>query len=470
MNTTKSEEFLRRHYLPLLTFESPLMTTTLPHLDSCTVAVIGLGYVGLPLAVQFAKKQSCCRTGQSLHRRVIGFDINSERLEELRQGNDRTNEISSEELQEAQNLEFTRDASHLSRADVFVVTVPTPIDSAKRPDFTPLEMASTTVGNALKYRSSTTTPLVIYESTVYPGATEEVCVPILERTSGLVYNEGFFCGYSPERINPGDNEHKIATIIKVTSGSSPKAAAWVDCLYGSIIKAGTHLAPSMKVAEAAKVIENTQRDLNIALVNELAIIFRHIGVDTLDVLEAAATKWNFLPFRPGLVGGHCIGVDPYYLTHKAEQLGYHPQVVLAGRRINDSMGRWLAEQLVLTMAKRSQRIVGARVLVLGLTFKENCPDLRNTKVIDFIKALQQYNIVPTVVDPWVDLASAKSEYNIDVYSEIPDNSVFDAVAFMVSHRQFSEIKTAMWEQILAKDGIVFDIKGNAPRDLNPIRL
>ena len=293
--------------------------------------------MGLPLAVEFAKPQACCRTGAELRRRVIGFEINIQRLEELRQGIDRTNETSSEELQVAQLLEFTSDPDHLSEADVFVVTVPTPIDSAKRPDLTPLEKASVTVGRALKQRCSASTPLVVYESTVYPGATEEVCVPILERESGLAFNGGFYCGYSPERINPGDNEHKLTTITKVTSGSTLQSATWVDGLYGSIIKAGTHLAPSLKVAEAAKVIENTQRDLNIALVNELAIIFRQMGIDTLDVLDAAATKWNCLPFRPGLVGGHCIGVDPYYLTHKSEELGYHPQVVLAGR---GSMTAW----------------------------------------------------------------------------------------------------------------------------------
>ncbi|MDP5119947.1 MAG: nucleotide sugar dehydrogenase, partial [Prochlorococcaceae cyanobacterium MAG_34] len=345
-------------------------------MNDCTVAVIGLGYVGLPLAVELAKPQACLRTGDPLQRRVIGFDINSQRLEELRRGLDRTNETSAEDLQAALLLEFTSDPGHLAEVDVFVVTVPTPIDSAKRPDLTPLEKASATVGRALKQRHSASTPLVIYESTVYPGATEEVCVPIIERESGLAFNEGFCCGYSPERINPGDKEHKLTTITKVTSGSTTQAAAWVDGFYGSIIVAGTHLAASIKVAEAAKVIENTQRDLNIALVNELAIIFRKLEIDTLDVLEAAGSKWNFLPFRPGLVGGHCIGVDPYYLTHKAEQLGYHPQVVLAGRRINDGMGSWVVEQLVLALARRGMVIAGARVLVLGLSFKENCPDLR----------------------------------------------------------------------------------------------
>ena len=303
------------------------MTTSFPPLNTCTVAVIGLGYVGLPLAVELSKPQACRRTGAALKRRVIGFDINSQRLEELRQGIDRTNETSAEELKSSCLLEFTADPNQLVEADVFLVTVPTPIDSAKRPDLTPLKNASSTVGRALKGRHSASTPVVIFESTVYPGATEEVCVPILERESCLALNQGFFCGYSPERINPGDNNHKLTSIIKVTSGSSVQSAAWVDSFYGSIIEAGTHLAQSLKVAEAAKVIENTQRDLNITLVNELAIIFRQLGIDTLDVLEAAGTKRNFLQFRPGLVGGHCIGVDPYYLTHKAQQLGYYPQVV-----------------------------------------------------------------------------------------------------------------------------------------------
>ena len=392
----------------------------LPDLNSCTVAVIGLGYVGLPLAVAFATPGTCLRTSSPLKRRVIGFDINRQRLEELQQGIDRTKETSVEELQAAKHLEFSSDSAQLADVDVFVVTVPTPIDSAKRPDLMPLEKASAVVGLALKARAvrgTSSTPVVIYESTVYPGATEEVCVPILERESGLRFNAaepgaGFYCGYSPERINPGDQEHGLTTITKVTSGSTAEAADWVDAFYGSIIAAGTHQASSLKVAEAAKVIENTQRDLNIALVNELAIIFRRMDVDTLDVLEAAGTKWNFLPFRPGLVGGHCIGVDPYYLTHKAEQLGYHPQVVLAGRRINDGMARWVVEQLVLEMARKGMVIAGAQVLVLGLTFKEDCPDLRNTRVVDLIHALQRYGMELLVVDPWADPEEAQREYDL----------------------------------------------------------
>ena len=455
----------------------------LPPLYSCTVAVIGLGYVGLPLAATFATPGTCLRTGAPLQRRVIGFDINAQRLEELRQRIDRTLETSSEMLQAAALLEFSSDPSQLAEAEVFVVTVPTPIDSAKRPDLTPLEKASAMVGMALKERAqrqlghdhAPTTPVVIFESTVYPGATEEVCVPILERESGLRFNasepgEGFVCGYSPERINPGDTEHKLTTITKVTSGSTAEAAAWVDDFYGSIITAGTHRAASLKVAEAAKVIENTQRDLNIALVNELAIIFRELGIDTLDVLEAAGTKWNFLPFRPGLVGGHCIGVDPYYLTYKAEQLGYHPQVVLAGRRINDGMGRWLVEQLVLEMARRGLVIAGASVLVLGLSFKENCPDMRNTRVVDVIAALQRYGIEPVVVDPWVDADEALRVYGLSVLASIPEGLRFQAVIAAVAHQQFIDLKEENWSLLLKSDGLLLDLKGIVPRSLNPLRL
>ncbi|QNI52862.1 nucleotide sugar dehydrogenase family protein [Synechococcus sp. BIOS-E4-1] len=401
---------------------------------------------------------------------MIGFDINSQRLEELRLGNDRTNETSAEELQAAGLLEFTDDPAQLAEADVFVVTVPTPIDSAKRPDLTPLKKASVMVGLALKQRRSASTSVVIYESTVYPGATEDVCVPILERESGLAFNEGFCCGYSPERINPGDNKHKLTTIIKITSGSTCSAAAWVDAFYGSIVKVGTHLAPSLKVAEAAKVIENTQRDLNIALVNELAIIFRQMEIDTLDVLEAAGTKWNFLPFRPGLVGGHCIGVDPYYLTHKAEELGYHPQVVLAGRRINDGMGRWMAEQLVLGLAQRRLSVVGARVLVLGLTFKENCPDLRNTKVVDLIQSLERYGMDVELVDPWVDPAEAQSEYGLKVNPSMQIEGKYAAVVAAVAHQQFVAIKPEQWNQLLVANGVLLDLKGIIPRELQPLRI
>jgi len=363
-----------------------------------TLAIIGLGYVGLPLAVEFSKQQA-----------VIGFDIKAGRIAELKAGRDHTLEVNAAELAEATGLRYTSNPEDLRAATIFIVTVPTPIDAHKRPDLTPLLRASDTVGRALKKGD-----IVVYESTVYPGATEEDCVPVLERISGLTYNIDFFCGYSPERVNPGDKAHRLTTIRKVTSGSTPEIADKVDALYASIITAGTYKAESIRVAEAAKVIENTQRDLNIALVNELAIIFNRMGIDTEAVLKAAGTKWNFLPFRPGLVGGHCIGVDPYYLTHKAEALGYHPQVILAGRRINDGMGAYVAGQLVKAMLKRRIQVDGARVLVLGLTFKENCPDLRNTRVVDVVRELQDYGVQVDVHDPWADAAEARHEYGLDL--------------------------------------------------------
>ena len=461
---------------------SPVTLTTqpqlLPPMATCTVAVMGLGYVGLPLAVAFATPGACVRTGKPLNRRVIGFDINRERLAELEAGYDRTKEIRAEDLKAAQLLELSSDLALLSAADVFVVTVPTPIDNTKRPDLTPLEITSATVGRALRARAAagaSTTALVIYESTVYPGATEEVCVPILERESGLLFNftgggEGFLCGYSPERINPGDTEHKLTKITKVTSGSTTEAAAWVDDFYGSIIGAGTHLASSIKVAEAAKVIENTQRDLNIALVNELAIIFHKLGIDTLDVLEAAGTKWNFLPFRPGLVGGHCIGVDPYYLTYKAEQAGYYPQVVLAGRRINDGMGYWVVERLVLELARRGMVILDIKVLVLGLSFKENCPDIRNTRAVDVIEGLISYGMEVVLVDPWVDPAEAQREYGLKVHREIPKGVCYSAVVAGVRHREFAALNAVQWQQLLMPNGVLLDLKGIVPRQLGALRI
>jgi len=445
----------------------------LPPFSNCCVAIIGLGYVGLPLAVEFAKKQNCLRTGSQLQRRVIGFEISRRRLTELRSGHDRTNEITREDLINAVNLEFTDNIEKLAEADVYIVTVPTPIDQAKRPDLEPLKSASETVGKALRVRAvkhGSTTPIVIFESTVYPGATEEICVPILEKYSQLAFNSDFLCGYSPERINPGDRDHRLTTITKVTSGSTAASSQWIDNLYGSIIKAGTHRASSLKVAEAAKVIENTQRDLNIALVNELAIIFRELEIDTLDVLEAAGTKWNFLPFRPGLVGGHCIGVDPYYLTCKAEQLGYHPQVVLAGRRINDGMGPWIVEQLVLELARRSLVISGMEVLVLGLSFKENCPDLRNTRVVDILKALRRYGMDYLVVDPCVDPEEAFLTYGLKVYREIPTNTSWHAIILSVPHAQFTSLQLEEWSNMLSADGILFDLKGVVPRELKAFRL
>lgn len=386
------------------------------------IAVLGLGYVGLPLAVAF---------GQSLP--TLGFDINGQRISELREGIDRTLEVSPEELAEADQLTLGSDPVELASCNVFIVTVPTPIDEAKRPDLTALFRASEAVGLALKPGD-----VVIYESTVYPGATEEDCVPVLERVSGLRFNKDFFVGYSPERANPGDKHHRLATIVKVTSGSTPEVADFVDDLYNRVVKAGTHKAPSIKVAEAAKVIENTQRDLNIALVNELAIIFNRLKIDTQAVLEAAGTKWNFLAFRPGLVGGHCIGVDPYYLTHRAQQAGYHPEVILAGRRINDGMGRYVAGQLVKAMIRKRIEVEGARVLVLGLAFKENCPDLRNTRVVDVVRELQEYGICVEVHDPWADPDEADREYGIGLV-KAPEPGVYDAVVLAVAHKAFREL-------------------------------
>ncbi|PTE19741.1 Vi polysaccharide biosynthesis UDP-N-acetylglucosamine C-6 dehydrogenase TviB, partial [Cereibacter changlensis JA139] len=386
-----------------------------------TLAIIGLGYVGLPLAVEFAKI-----------RPVIGFDINKDRIAKLEAGHDQTREITPEELGEAAHLRFTSDATDLSAAQIYIVTVPTPINAHKQPDLTPLIKASETVGRVLKAGD-----IVVYESTVYPGATEEDCVPVLERVSGLKFNVDFFCGYSPERINPGDKAHRLTTIRKVTSGSTPEVAETVDQLYASIITAGTYKAESIRVAEAAKVIENTQRDLNIALVNELAVIFNRMGLDTDAVLRAAGTKWNFLPFRPGLVGGHCIGVDPYYLTHKAEELGYHPQVILAGRRINDGMGAYVAGQLVKAMLRKRIQVNGAKVLILGLTFKENCPDLRNTKVTDVVRELADYGVSVDVCDPWADPAEAQAEYGIGLVQE-PELAAYQGIILAVAHDMFRE--------------------------------
>ena len=395
------------------------MTLTVQTQYGGLIAIIGLGYVGLPLAVEFGKR-----------RPVIGFDIKPDRIRQLREGHDHTREVDREELAAAQHLEFTSEAKALRGASVFIVTVPTPIDAHKRPDLTPLLKASETVGSVLKKGD-----IVIYESTVYPGATEEDCVPVLERVSGLTYNVDFFCGYSPERINPGDKAHRLPDIRKVTSGSTPEVAETVDQLYTSIVRAGTYKAESIRVAEAAKVIENTQRDLNIALVNELAIIFNRMGIDTDAVLKVAGTKWNFLPFRPGLVGGHCIGVDPYYLTHKAEATGYHPQVILAGRRINDGMGAYVAGQMVKAMLRRRIQVDGARVLVLGLTFKENCPDLRNTRVVDVVKELQDYGVQVDVHDPWADADEARDEYGLGLIGT-PEPGAYDGIVLAVAHDAF----------------------------------
>lgn len=405
------------------------------------IAIIGLGYVGLPLAVEFGKI-----------RPVIGFDIDPERIAQLQRGHDRTLEVEENELRQATQLRFATDPADLRAATIYIVTVPTPIDVHKRPDLTPLLKASETVGKVLKPGD-----IVIYESTVYPGATEEDCVPVLEKFSGLRFNHDFFCGYSPERINPGDKAHRLPDIKKVTSGSTPAAAGTVDALYRQIITAGTHLAPSIRVAEAAKVIENTQRDVNIALINELAILFNTLGLDTNAVLEAAGTKWNFLPFKPGLVGGHCIGVDPYYLTHKAQQVGHHPEMILAGRRINDGMGAYVAGQMIKAMLKKGVIVQGARVLVMGLTFKENCPDLRNTRVIDVINELKEYGLTVDVYDPWVDVDCARREYGLELTLR-PIRNTYDGIVLAVAHREFKAMGATEVHELGKKPHVLYDVK------------
>ena len=411
------------------------------------IAIIGLGYVGLPLAVEFGKKF-----------KTIGFDINSNRIDELRLGIDKTLEVDKEELLSAINLTFSSNVADLNDANVYVVTVPTPVDEHKRPDLTPLIRASTMLGKVVSKGD-----VVVYESTVYPGATEEDCIPLIEKESGLKYNVDFFAGYSPERINPGDKEHRLTTIKKITSGSTPETAEFVDSLYRSIVTAGTHKASSIRVAEAAKVIENTQRDLNIALVNELALIFNRMGIDTLDVLEAAGTKWNFLPFRPGLVGGHCIGVDPYYLTHKAQEIGYSPEVILAGRRINDSMGQYVVSQVVKRMLKKRIHIEDANVLILGLTFKENCPDIRNTRVVDLVREFRDYGANVDVFDPWVNSRDAEHEYGITPINEPPQGK-YDAIVLAVAHRQFREMGVEKIRKLGRRDCVLYDIKSILPKD------
>ncbi len=417
------------------------------------IAVIGLGYVGLPLAVSFARKFD-----------VVGFDINEQRVAELVEGRDRTRELSGDELAEARRLSFTTDAEVIARSNVYIVTTPTPIDEHKKPDMRAVLAATRSVAAGLSPGD-----VVVYESTVYPGATEEECVPLLESESGLRFNEDFFVGYSPERINPGDKEHRFETIVKVTSGSTPEAAEFVDGLYREVVTAGTHRAASIKVAEAAKVIENTQRDVNIALINELALIFNRLDIDTHDVLEAAGTKWNFLPFRPGLVGGHCIGVDPYYLTHKAQAIGYHPEVILAGRRLNDSMGEYVATQLLREMLRRDVDTRGARVLVQGLTFKENTPDLRNTRVVDIVHELEQFGLRVDVTDPWVDADEAREEYDIALVNE-PEKGVYDAVVLAVGHDEFRAQGAEVARAYGSDNVVLYDLKAILPADSADLRL
>lgn len=423
------------------------------NLDEIKLGIIGLGYVGLPLAVEFGKKRS-----------VVGFDINSRRIEQLLAGFDITLEVDASELEQATHLKCSANLENLRTCNCFIVTVPTPIDEHKRPVLTPLLKASQTIGQVLKRGD-----IVIYESTVYPGCTEEDCVPVLEKVSGLKFNEDFFVGYSPERINPGDKEHRVSSIKKVTSGSNAEIADLIDALYKQIIVAGTHKAPSIKVAEAAKVIENTQRDLNIALINELALIFNRMGIDTEAVLQAAGSKWNFLPFRPGLVGGHCIGVDPYYLTHKAQSTGYHPEVILAGRRLNDGMGAYVASQLVKAMTKRSIQVNGAKVLIMGLSFKENCPDVRNTKVIDIYHELLDYNCQVDIYDPWIDANEALDEYGIRMLTDISGQK-YAGVILAVAHQQFKEMGIEKIRNLGQPHHVLYDLKYIFSLDQSDLRL
>ena len=406
------------------------------------IGVVGLGYVGLPLAVEFGK-----------HFPTVGFDINQRRIAELQSGQDGTLEVSPEELAAASQLEYSADLKRLGKCTFYIVTVPTPIDQYKRPDLTPLVKASETLGKVLKKGD-----VVVYESTVYPGCTEEICVPVLEKVSGLKFNRDFYCGYSPERINPGDKQHRLPSIRKITSGSTPDIAEVVDSLYATIITAGTHKASSIKVAEAAKVIENTQRDVNIALINELALIFNRLGIDTEEVLQAAGTKWNFLPFRPGLVGGHCIGVDPYYLTHKAQEIGYHPEMILAGRRINDNMALYVAGEVIKLMTRKRIHVDGSRILVLGLTFKENCPDVRNTKVVDVVRELERYGANVDVVDPWANAAEAEHEYGLTPAKSVVKGAKYDAVVLAVAHDQFKMLGAAKLRRHAKPKHVLYDIK------------
>ena len=417
------------------------------------IAIIGLGYVGLPLAVEFGKSVP-----------VVGFDIHQKRIDELKSMQDHTLEVTPDELLAATQLSYSSELLDLEDCNFFIVTVPTPIDDFKQPDLTPLIKASESIGKVLKKGD-----VVVYESTVYPGATEEVCIPVLERVSGLQFNQDFFAGYSPERINPGDKQHRVTNILKITSGSTPETADYVDQVYNLIVEAGTHKAPSIKVAEAAKVIENTQRDVNIALINELALIFNKLGIDTEDVLKAAGTKWNFLPFRPGLVGGHCIGVDPYYLTHKAQSMGYHPEIILAGRRLNDGMGAYVVTQLVKSMVKKKIQVEGAKVLVLGLSFKENCPDIRNTRIIDIVKELEEYHIDVDVYDPWVSPIEAESEYAISPVQSL-NQQTYDAVILAVAHQQFKVMGADAIRALGKESHVLYDLKYVLDQSESDLRL
>ena len=448
-----------------------------PSQSKCTVAIVGVGYVGLPLAIAINKTKKCFRTNIRLERKVLAYDINKKRIDQLKQGFDLTGEIENKDLIETKQIQFTNNKNDLIKSNIFIITVPTPLKDGNKPNFEPLKKACKSIGQILKERKSflqenyiNSIPIIIFESTVYPGATEEICIPIIEKYARQKLNKknGFYCGYSPERINPGDKNFRLKDIVKVTSGSNKEASDWIDNFYGSIIKAGTFKAKSIKIAEAAKVIENTQRDLNIALINELSIIFEKLNIDTLDVLEAAKTKWNFYPFYPGLVGGHCIGVDPYYLTYKSIKEGYDPKVILAGRKINDSMSRFAAKRFMKEFNKQFSNDLSKEILVLGLSFKENCPDLRNSKNVDFIKILKENNHKITIVDPKINTEEAYHKYKLRVLKNIP-NKKYDAIILLVAHKEFIKSKSN-WEKYLNKKSFLFDLKGVLPRSLKPIRI
>ena len=450
----------------------------LPGLTDCTVAILGLGYVGLPLAIEFSREKKCLISGSNLKRKVIAYDINIQRIKDLNNKIDRTNEISDRDFLDSKNIKFTSNINDLLEASIFIVTVPTPIDEANKPDLSMLISASKTVANILQKRlevkkqnnDDTSIDFVIYESTVFPGATEEVCIPIIETYEGLKVNNTFAIGYSPERINPGDKSHNLVNTVKVTSGSSLDASDWIARFYGSIIDAGIFSARSIRVAEAAKVIENTQRDINIALVNELAMIFSKLNIDTNDVLETAKTKWNFLDFKPGLVGGHCIGVDPYYLTYKAEQQGYYPEMVLAGRRINNNMSRWICDQIIKLLASKGRVIKGTKLLIMGMTFKENCPDMRNTKVIDIVNILSEYKIDIEIYDPYADLSQISNKISLKTLNSIDHKYFYDVVLLAVAHDLFCNKDEKYWKSIVKEDGLILDLKGIIPRKLVNLRL
>lgn len=444
----------------------------LPDLLNCRVCIIGLGYVGLPLAIEFSKVKKCLISNKIINRKVIGFDLNKKRVKELISGQDSTKEIDDKDIKELSSINFVYNLETKIDADVFIISVPTPIDESNNPDLTFLKSATESVAHFIKNRDLDTAPIMILESTVYPGTTENICVPILEKITGQKLNKDFYCGYSPERINPGDKTHRLTSIVKVTSGSNSETANWINDLYGSIIKAGTYKAKNIKVAEAAKVIENTQRDLNIALVNEIAKICNLINIDTLDVLDAAESKWNFLPFRPGLVGGHCISVDPYYLTYIAKQNGYDTDIVLAGRNLNDGMSEWIIKKIILEAHSKKIKISDSKILLLGLTFKENCPDTRNSKILDVIKILNKKDKVPYIYDPYIKDEAKLKDINFKLLTESPldQKNKYDLVIISTAHNEFKNIETSKWKKILKEKHIIYDLKGILPRSLKALRI